>query len=105
MPFKLEPNRNYAYLFFIIAAIVILSVFITRGKLTGLIFSLCFYYLGFIQLYSGVALSRSWTAAYKKEDHPIIFWIMVILMFVAGTSTLTMFLPNLVLGIREFTNP
>lgn len=91
MPFKLEPNKNYAYLFFIIVGVTVLSVFITRGRLTGLIFSLCFYYLGFIQLYSGVALSRSWTATYTKEDYPIIFWIMVILSFVAGTFILTMF--------------
>lgn len=94
MHFKLEPNRNYAYLFFIIVAITLLSVFITRGKLTGLIFSLCFYYLGFIQLYSGVALSHSWTATYTKEDYPIIFWVMVILTFVAGTLILTMSISN-----------
>jgi len=95
MPFKLEPNKNYAYLFFIIAGVTVLSVFITKGKLTALVFSMCFYYLGFIQLYSGIALSHSWSAIYTKADYPIIFWFSVVLTFVMGTALLTGFFSSL----------
>jgi len=92
MLFKLEHNKNYAYLFFVIVGLTLFSFLISGGKLTGLVFGLSFYYLGILQLRSGVALSRSWTAKYKKEEHPFMFWIGVILSFVFGTVFLVTFL-------------
>jgi hypothetical protein len=89
MPFKLEHNKNYAYLFLVIVGLTLLCFVLTRGRLTGLVFSLCFYYLAILQLHSRVALNSFWTAKYKKEEHPFIFWTVVILCFVMGTLYFT----------------
>lgn len=92
MPFKLKHNKNYAYLFFIIVGVTIFSVLIFKGNVPLMVLSLSFYCLGFLQLYSGVALSSTWTAKYTREDKPLIFWVLIVLSFAAGTSILTMFL-------------
>jgi len=88
--FKLEHNRNYAFLFFIIIGLPILSVFIFGEAFSALLFFLSFYFLGILQLYSGVALNRQWTAEYKKEDHPFVFWTVIILSFAGPTFGLIM---------------
>jgi len=85
MLFKLEHNKNYAYLFFVIVGLILFSFLVIGEKLSGLLFFLSFYYLGVLQLQSGLVLDRSWTAKYKKEEHPFIFWTGIILSFVMGT--------------------
>jgi len=85
MLFKLEHNRNYAYLFFVIIGLTLFSWLTIGEKLSGIMFFLSFYYLGILQLQSGLVLNRSWTAKYKKEEHPFMFWIAIILSFAMGT--------------------
>jgi hypothetical protein len=47
-----------------------------------------------LELHSGIALSRSWTADCRKKDHPFQFYISVILGFIVGSFMLVMaFLP------------
>ncbi len=76
MPFNLEYNRNYVYLFFMFVASVLLFGFALGEEAAGVVFFLWFCYLGFLQLNSGIALNRSWKAAIKKEAHPYQFYIV-----------------------------
>ncbi len=82
---KLEFNRNYAYMFFVIVGITLFSGFIFSEKFAGILFSLSIYFAGFLQLYSGIMLDRSWTAKIKKEDHPFKFWFGIFGAFLVAT--------------------
>ncbi|SRR6266498_5245425 len=92
MFFKLEHNKNYAYLFLIIVGLVMGSFFIIGEQLSLLLFALSFYYLGILQLRSGIMLNSLWTAKYRKEQYPFIFYIGTILLFAIGTFVLTTFI-------------
>ncbi len=88
MFFKLKPNRNYAYLFFVIVGLVILLGFLFGQKIGGILFFLSFYIIGILQLRSGLVFNRAWTAIYKKEKYPSKFHIIITLCFVFGTCGL-----------------
>jgi hypothetical protein len=80
---KLEYGKSYLKIFFIIVGIML---FMSRfSKLIGaLSFSLCFFYLGIMQLYSGISLNSRWVAEDTKERHPFRFYISVVLSFLVG---------------------
>jgi hypothetical protein len=89
---KLVYKHNYAYLFLICAASLFLSQLLFGKTFAGIVFSIEFYYLSVIQFKSGIALDRSWTAEYKKEEHPFLFSTIITLGFVVGTLGLYMIL-------------
>jgi hypothetical protein len=87
MFFKLEPGRNYAYIFFVIVGLTLLTAFLFGETISGMFFFLSFYYLGALQYRSGVVLNRSWTAQYRiNKGYPT----AVLLCFVVGTFGLLM---------------
>ena len=90
MFFRLVYKRNYAYLLLIGGGIALLSQLIIGKTFTGVVFSLGFYYLSILQLQSGIALDRSWTAEYKKEEHPFIFYTVILFGFLLGSLGLVM---------------
>jgi hypothetical protein len=86
---KLEYGKNYAYLFFIIMGIVLFLFLTGLSKVVALIvFSISFAYLSVLELYSGIALSRSWTANCRKKDHPVQFYTSVILGLISSAFML-----------------
>jgi hypothetical protein len=87
---KLKYKKNYGYLFLYGAVSILVMSLVFGEKFTGFVFFLGFYYLSIIQLNSGIALDRSWTAEYKKEEHPFIFYTFIVLGFVMGTFGLGM---------------
>ena len=92
---KMEYGKNYAYIFFIFLGIMLfLSVARFSKFIILFTFSLFFLCLSLLELHSGIALSRSWTADCRKKDHPFQFYISVILGFIVGSFMLVMaFLP------------
>jgi uncharacterized membrane protein YfcA len=82
---KLELGRNYAYLFFVIVGITLFLGLFFSEKLAEVLFSSSFYFLGFLQLYSGIMLDRSWTAKFKKEKNPFRFRLGIFATFLIGT--------------------
>jgi hypothetical protein len=87
MFFKLEPGRNYAYIFFVIVGLTLLTAFLFGENFGGIFFFLSFYYLGVLQYRSGVVLNRSWTAQYRKNNG---YPTTVFLCFAVGTFGLLM---------------
>jgi len=92
MVFILVYKRNNAHLLLIGGGITLLSQLIIRKTFAGIVFSLWFYYLSMLQLQSGIALDRSWTAEYKKEEHPFLFSTIITAGLVIGTFGLYMLL-------------
>ena len=87
---KLEPGRNYAYIFIAITCLTLLFYFIFGEKIGGVFFFITFYYLGAIQLRSGLFFNKSWTAQYRRKNQGVP--ISVILSFIFGTVGLIMVL-------------
>lgn len=82
----LKPNKNYAYLFFIIIGITLFSTFSFGEKVSGFIFFLCFYYIGVLQVRSNVVLDRTWTAKSKlRTENSASFYVGMYLPFIIGT--------------------
>jgi hypothetical protein len=81
---KLRYGKGYAKFFFLFIGIVIFLGFIFGKLASGLAFSLTIFYLGILQLYSGVSLNRAWVAKYTKQAHPVIFYVSTALCFVIG---------------------
>ena len=90
MSLRLEYHKNYAYLFFILVAVVLLFGFAFEESSAGVVMFLAFYFLGFLQLRSGVALDQSWTARYTKTKNPKRFRASIVLSFAAGTLGLAL---------------
>jgi hypothetical protein len=85
MNFKLKVNRNYSYLFFVVIGLGFLTGFIFEAKIgVGVCFS-CYALLGILQLYSGIALNKSGTALYKKDEHPMLFYLAILPYILIGT--------------------
>ncbi len=69
MFFKLEAGRNYAHIFFVMVGLTLLLGLIFGEKVGGTFFFFCFYYIGALQLRSGLTFNRSWTAQRRKDKN------------------------------------
>jgi hypothetical protein len=79
--FKLEYNRSYAFLFFIIAGLSLFASMIFGKTAGGFSLFIGMLYVAILELSSGISLNRSWVAHCKREHNPKTFNIDVGLAF------------------------